>query len=77
MKPDRWIKFNTSYGPLYCDLEQVHSVVCGKNAITGAFTILITLQSSTINLDNTFLNDVNRIMDAWMEYKNKEHHATT
>lgn len=72
MKPDRWVKFNTSLGPIYVDLEEVSSVLAGENVAGFKMMTVYLKGGNSLNLNPTFYSDMTRIMDAWMEWKNQQ-----
>lgn len=64
--PERFVRFETTTGPVYFDLEQVDAVTqpCGER-------IRLLLRSGqSIDFNSTFKDDMTRIMDAWIEYQN-------
>jgi hypothetical protein len=71
-KPDHWIKFNTEHGPIYIDLEEVHSIVSGSNPLLGTIMEVHLSGGRSFTLNSSFFANMTRIMDAWMTWKNKQ-----
>ena len=66
---ERIIKFNTTAGPMWIDLEEVAMVTHGKTGFEGKPCIVLKCgQNWTLN--ESFKADIERFMDAWMAHKN-------
>lgn len=64
--PNRFIKFSTTTGPVYIDLEEVVAVMNSS----GEHIRVMLRNTQTIDFNHTFKEDLQNIMDEWVEYQN-------
>lgn len=70
-KPARFVKFNTSGGDCFIDLEEVACMFNGGFAGEQGVSLLFK-GGATVNFNNTFRDDLEKALDAWMEFKNRQ-----
>jgi hypothetical protein len=64
--PQRFIRFQTTTGAIFFDLEQIVAVI----QPSGEITRLLLHSGQAVDLNHTFKSDIVKIMDAWTAYQN-------
>lgn len=71
-KPSRIIKFKTTMGPLFINLEEVACIYNCEVELSPPNVVIQFKSGSNLQLNPTFRDDLEKFMDAWAEFKNAE-----